>query len=125
MPRSKPSAGMLWDSARLPLAFAPLSLFPLAVLAPALLFLLWLDVTPRRALWRGLLFGFGQFGVGVSWVYVAIHDFGHSGVPLAVLLTALFVGVLALFPMLLGYLAARFPAGPDGLRLALLFPAAS
>jgi len=113
----------LLAGALLPLAFAPLSLFPLAVLSPALLFLLWLDVTPRRALWRGLLFGLGQFGVGVSWVYVAIHDFGHSGVPLAVLLSALFVGVLALFPMLLGYLSARFLRGPDGLRLALLFPA--
>jgi len=114
----------LLAGALLPLAFAPLSLFPLAVLSPALLFLLWLDVTPRRALWRGLLFGLGQFGVGVSWVYVAIHDFGHSGVPLAVLLSVLFVGVLAVFPMLLGYLSARFLRGPDGLRLALLFPAA-
>ena len=114
----------LLAGALLPLAFAPLSLFPLAVLSPALLFLLWLDVTPKRALWRGLLFGLGQFGVGVSWVYVAIHDFGHSGVPLAVLLSALFVGVLAVFPMLLGYLSARFLRGPDGLRLALLFPAA-
>jgi len=114
----------LLAGALLPLAFAPFSLFPLAVLSPALLYLLWLDVTPRRALWRGLLFGLGQFGVGVSWVYVAIHDFGHSGVPLAVLLTTLFVGVLALFPMLLGYVAARFLRGPDWLRLMLLFPAA-
>jgi len=114
----------LLAGALLPLAFAPLSLFPLAVLAPALLFLLWLDVTPKRALWRGLLFGFGQFGVGVSWVYVAIHDFGHSGVPLAVFLTALFVGTLALFPALLGYFAVRFARGPEWLRLTLLFPAA-
>jgi apolipoprotein N-acyltransferase len=114
----------LLAGALLPLAFAPLSLFPFAVLSPALLFLLWLDVTPPRALWRGLLFGLGQFGVGVSWVYVAIHDFGHSGVPLAVFLSALFVGVLAVFPMLLGYLAARFLRAPDWLRLALLFPAA-
>ncbi len=110
--------------ALLPLAFAPLSVFPIAVLSPALLFLLWLDATPRRALWRGLLFGLGQFGVGVSWVYVAIHDFGHSGIPLALFLTALFVGTLALFPAVLGYLAARFMRGPEWLRLALLFPAA-
>ncbi|MEK7712001.1 MAG: hypothetical protein AAB312_02985, partial [Pseudomonadota bacterium] len=110
----------LLAGALLPLAFAPIAIFPLAVLSPALLFLLWLDATPRRALWRGLLFGLGQFGVGVSWVYVAIHDFGHSGVPLAVLLSALFVGVLALFPMLLGYLSARFLRGTDELRLALL-----
>ena len=114
----------LLAGALLPLAFAPLSLYPLAVLSPALLFLLWWEVTPRRALWRGLLFGLGQFGVGVSWVYVAIHDFGHSGVPLAVLLTALFVGFLALYPALLGYLAVRFLRAPDGLRLVLLFPAA-
>ena len=114
----------LLAGAVLPLAFAPLSLFPLAVVSPALLFLLVLDVTPRRALWRGWLFGAGQFGVGTSWVYVAIHDFGHSGVPLAVLLTALFCGVLTLFPMALGYVAARFLRGPDWLRLAILFPAA-
>lgn len=107
-----------------PLAFAPFSFSPLAVLMPALLFLLWLDVSPARAAWRGLLFGFGQFGVGVSWVYVAIHDFGYSGVPLAVFLTALFVAILAAYPALLGVLAARFLRGPEWLRLALLFPAA-
>ena len=114
----------LLAGALLALAFAPLSIFPLAILAPALLFLLWLDVTPRRALWRGWLFGVGQFGVGVSWVYVAIHDFGHSGVPLALFLTALFCGVMTLFPMGAGYVVARFLHGPDWLRLAVLFPAA-
>jgi len=114
----------LLAGALVPLAFAPLSYFALAVIAPALLFLLWMDVTPRRALWRGFLFGAGQFGVGVSWVFVAIHDFGHSGVPLAVFLTFLFCGVLTLFPMGLGYVAARFLRGPDWMRLAVLFPAA-
>ena len=109
--------------ALVPLAFAPLSIFPLAILAPAVLFLLWLDVSPRRALWRGFLFGVGQFGVGVSWVYVAIHDFGHSGVPLAVFLTILFCSVLIFFPMGLGYVAARFLRGPQWLRLTLAFPA--
>ncbi len=114
----------LLAGALLPLAFAPFSFFPLAVLSPAVLFLLLLDVTPRRALWRGWLFGVGQFGVGVSWVYVAIHDFGHSGIPLALFLTSLFCGVMTLFPMGLGYVAARFLRGPDWLRLAVLFPAA-
>jgi len=107
-----------------PLAFAPFSFHPLAVVTPALLFLLWLDAAPARAAWRGFLFGLGQFGVGVSWVYVAIHDFGYSGVPLAVFLTALFVAILAAYPALLGYVAARFLRGPEWLRLALLFPAA-
>jgi len=128
--------------ALLPLAFAPVNIFPLAVLAPALLFALWLNVSARRALWRGWLFGVGQFGVGVSWVYVAIHDFGYAGVPLAALLTALFVAFLALFPALLGYLVTRLcmrgtllPRGHEkrthptarvtpAAKLVLVFPAA-
>jgi len=123
---SRPVADLLalLAGALLPLAFAPVGLYPLAILSPAILYLLWLDVTPRRALWRGYLFGLGQFGVGVSWIYVAIHDFGYSGVPLAVFLTFLFVAFLALFPALLGYLCARFLRGPQTWRLALLFPAA-
>jgi len=112
------AAGML-----LPFAFAPFAFFPLAIFTPAVLFLLWLEATPRRAAWLGFLFGAGQFGVGVSWVYVAIHDFGYTGVPLAVLLTALLVSILAAYPALLGFAAARFLRGPEWLRLALLFPA--
>ena len=65
--------------AGLPLAFAPAGAWPLAVLCPALLFALWARVRPAVAARRGLLFGAGMFGVGVSWVYVAIHDFGFTG----------------------------------------------
>ncbi|HKK05884.1 MAG TPA: apolipoprotein N-acyltransferase [Gammaproteobacteria bacterium] len=86
-----------------PLAFAPFEYFPLAVLAPALLFALWRGAAPRRALGLGFVFGLGQFGVGVSWVFVAIHDFGYSGVAVASIITGLFVALLALFPALLGY----------------------
>ncbi|MCL5668849.1 MAG: apolipoprotein N-acyltransferase [Gammaproteobacteria bacterium] len=107
-----------------PLAFAPVAWFPLALVSVALLFLTWLDVTPRRAWWRGYLFGLGQFGVGVSWVYVAIHDFGYAGVFLAAFLTALFVAFLALFPALMGYFAARFFPLPDNKKFLLAFPAA-
>lgn len=110
----------------LPLAFAPFDIFPLAVLCPALLFLLLEGVAPRCALRRGLLFGLGQFGVGVSWVFVAIHEFGDTGVILATLLTSLFVAVLALYPALFAWGAAwllrragmRF--GPAARFLALL-----
>src|SRR3989344_5525059 len=84
----------LGAGALLPLAFAPFDFFPLAFLLPALLFLLWLDATPTRAAWRGFLFGLGMFGVGVSWVYVSLHDFGHMPAPLAALAIFLFVVVL-------------------------------
>lgn len=107
----------------LPLAYAPVGFYPLAILAPAVLFAVWRDAAPRRAARHGFLFGLGQFGVGVSWVYVAIHDFGHSGVPLAVFLTAVFVAVLALFPAALGYTSARFYPRADTVKLLLVLPA--
>lgn len=94
--------------ALLPLAFAPLSLHIVALLIPAILFLLWeRSGSARLALQRGLLFGIGMFGVGVSWVYVAIHDYGFTSAPVAALLTLLFTLVMALYPALTGYLAVR------------------
>lgn len=93
--------------AGLPLAFAPLSLFPLAVILPGILFWLWLDASPRQAAWRGFAFGLGLFGVGVSWVYVAIHVYGYTAAPIAALMTLLFVAFLALFPALQAYVGAR------------------
>ncbi|MDP1708324.1 MAG: apolipoprotein N-acyltransferase [Gammaproteobacteria bacterium] len=106
-----------------PLAFAPFHWFPLSILALALLFGVWRGTTPRRAAWRGWLFGVGQFGVGVSWVYVAIHDFGYASVALAGFMTALFVVLLALFPALLGYAMARLPPLAGIVQALLVFPA--
>lgn len=105
----------------LPLAFAPFHWALVAVLSVALLFLLWRQVAPRRALWRGWLFGVGMFGVGTSWIYVSIHLYGNASAPLAGFLTALFVVVLAGFPAAAGGLARRFGGGLLG--LAVGFPA--
>ena len=88
----------------------------------AALFLLWHRQTPRRAALRGALFGLGYFGVGVSWVFVAIHVFGHSHVLLAGLLTALFVAFFALYPLLAGFLAARYLNAAPRLQLLLFWP---
>ncbi len=98
---------VLGAGALLPLAFAPYHLFPVAILSPALLFATLLTLTPAQAFWRGWLFGIGMFGVGVSWIFVSIHEFGSASVPLAALLTLLFVSVIALYPALLGYVATR------------------
>lgn len=107
----------------LPLAFAPFGLFPLAIAAPALLLWLWRGATPRRALWRGALFGAGLFGVGVNWVHVSIHVYGHSSLAVAIGLAALLAAYLALFPALTGWLYARlFPRGGRLAELAA-FPA--
>jgi apolipoprotein N-acyltransferase len=92
-------AGLLYT-----LAFAPFDYAYLALVALFCLFLCWQRVTPRRALIRGYLFGLGQFGLGISWVYVSIHDFGHAGVASSSVMTAAFVAFWAVFPALAGYL---------------------
>jgi len=81
----------------LPLAFSPFHYYPVAVISVMLLFLSLQGITAKQAAVRGYLFGLGLFGVGISWVYVAIHDFGGAGMILAGLLTAIFVAFLAIF----------------------------
>ncbi len=112
--------GALIAGALAPLAHAPISFYPLAVIAITLLCMVWQDVNPCRALWRGWLFGLGQFGVGSSWVFVSVNQYGNTGIWVAVTATALLVAYLALYPALLGYLSRRFFAsGGWGLLFAL------
>lgn len=107
----------------LPLGFAPFDLFLLAVLSPALLFVLWLEVSPGRAAFRGFLYGFGMFGLGVSWVYVSLHRYGNMPAPLAGFAVLLFVAGLSLFPTLLGWMQARFFPARGSWHAILVLPA--
>lgn len=113
------------SGALLPLAFAPLNWFVLAVLSPVLAFASWHGTRPLVALRRGFFFGLGFFGIGVSWVYVAIHDYGYTGAALAALLTFIFVAFLALFPALQAYLSIRLqqrlPLISHGLVFAVMW----
>jgi apolipoprotein N-acyltransferase len=106
-----------------PFAFAPFHVFPLAFLAPALLFLTWYAASPGRAAWRGFLYGLGFFGVGVSWVYVSLHNFGNMPAPLAGFAVALFVATLSTYPAALGWLQARFQGLPRTVHFVLVLPA--
>ncbi|MBI3896665.1 MAG: apolipoprotein N-acyltransferase [Gammaproteobacteria bacterium] len=106
-----------------PLAFAPFGLFPLAAIAPAILFATWQVAGTGRAAWRGFLYGCGCFGVGVSWVYVSLHTYGHMSPPLAGVAVLLFVAGMSLYPAIVGLLQARFAALPSALRLTVIMPA--
>lgn len=90
------------------LAFSPFKLAFLSVLSLAGLFELWARATPRRAAWRGWLFGLGLFGVGCQWLFVSIHRFGGVPAWLAVLLTGLLAAYLALYPLVVGYVSTRW-----------------
>lgn len=95
-------AVVLAAGALLPLGFAPVNAWWLLPVVLAVPFWLWVRVPAGRGFWLGWLFGVGMFGVGVSWVYVSIHDMGHLSVWLAAAITALFIAALGLFPALLG-----------------------
>ncbi|MDF1820421.1 MAG: apolipoprotein N-acyltransferase [Alcanivoracaceae bacterium] len=66
----------------------------------------------RQALARGYLFGLGQFLFGVYWLYVSIHVYGFTPLPLAVIMTGLFAAAMALYPALLFWLVARLGGHP-------------
>ncbi len=92
----------------LPFAFAPYEFYPLAIVSVVVIFLLWLDGSVRRAMWRGLLFGIGMFGVGVWWVFISMYQYGNVGFALSLLITVLFVLVFASFIALTGGVAVKF-----------------
>ncbi|MDY7115707.1 apolipoprotein N-acyltransferase [Halomonas sp. SSL-5] len=98
------------------LTASPFELWWLGPVAAGLVYLGLHALTPGQAALRGWSYGLGLFGSGASWVYVSIHDYGYTGVPLALLLTALFVAGLALFPAVTLWLYRRL-TGP---RLAWL-----
>lgn len=113
---------VLIAGALLPLAFSPFDFIPLSIISPAILFVLWSQASTRQAFWRGYFFGLGMFGVGASWVYVSIHDYGNTYLAVAVFVTAGFIAFLALFPALLGYGLARLYPN-NKIRLLLAIPA--
>lgn len=113
----------LLAGAILPLAFAPFYLYPIAVISPALLIYCWLDVKPAKGCLYGWFYGIGCFGIGTSWVYISMHRFGGLPIPIASLLTALFVMILALFPALQGYLLRRLFPQTTLAKLLLAGPA--
>jgi len=91
--------------------FAPFGAPLVPIVMLALLLLLWQGAAmPRIAAWTGFAFGFGLFGAGVSWVYVALNTFGGMPLPIAALGTAGFCAYLALFPAAAGWLCASWTA---------------
>jgi apolipoprotein N-acyltransferase len=88
-------------------SFAPYSVWPLAIISPAVLLLLSYTQKPKRAFLIGWLWGMGLFGLGLSWVHVSIDTFG--GVPriVGVFLLTLLSAYLALFPACYSWLVSR------------------
>jgi len=99
---------MLLAGALVTLSLAPFDVWPLGIIASGLLALSLQNLSPKQTLRRAFTFGLGLFGTGTSWVYISIHDFAYTPMPLAVLMTASFVAFLALIFALPFYVYSRF-----------------
>jgi len=114
----------LLAGAALPFAFAPFGIYSLAFLSPIVLFFIWLRSKPWQAFLQGLCFGIGFFGVGISWIFISVHNYGNASIPLSIFITALFVLVLALYPAVQGYFVRRlFQHKPIAIQCLCVFPA--
>ena len=96
------------------LAFSPWNLAVVAVASLAVLFRAVLRASPRRAFWRGWLFGAAGFGAGLWWIAESFQ-YRDIGLGAAAAATALLVAVLALYPALFGWASAGLlrGAGPQ------------
>ena len=105
------------------LGFAPLGLFPVTILSLAVLFVQWHHAHDARAAAKlGFFFGLGLFGAGISWIYVALHDYGGMPFLVALPATILFAAFLALLLALAGAIQAQLRT-VAWVRLVLVMPA--
>jgi apolipoprotein N-acyltransferase len=104
-------------------AFAPLGLWPLALLCPAAQMWLWEGLPARAAALSGFWFGVGTFGLGTWWLYVSIHGLGGAPIWLALALVIALVMIMGAYQALLGYLCARLLPPAGAARYLLGMPA--
>ena len=117
-----------------PLGFSPIDFWPLTVFSMALLFNELIAkaesaATPSANQEKKLSFysivfywSIGAFGIGVSWVYVSIHEFGHVPIVGAIAISFLLVLTLSVIKAFGGFLVGRL-AEKLGLKMLLMiFP---
>ncbi|WP_432471871.1 apolipoprotein N-acyltransferase [Amphritea sp. HPY] len=90
-----------------PLALAPFDYWYLSAISVALLFFTLQGCTPKASGWLGWCYGLGFFGVGISWVFVSIHEHGNAPTLLAGSLTGLFVAAMAILMVIQCWLYRR------------------
>src|ERR1700720_4865906 len=113
----------LGAGAALAAAFAPLNLWPLAVLCPAVLMWLWQDASPREAARLGFCFNAATFAAGTYWLYISIHGFGGAPVWLALFLMLGLIAIMGLYHAALGYAAGRWLPRTGMVRWLIALPA--
>ncbi|MGB5708875.1 MAG: apolipoprotein N-acyltransferase [Arenicellales bacterium] len=104
------------------LSFSPFEWWYLLVPSFMILFLFWYKLQKLQAFWIGYMFGVGQFGAGISWVYISIQTFGGMPPLLAGICVLVFVLLLSLFPAIAGWLQALFGGWSFTARVCFIMP---
>ena len=105
-----------------PLGFAPFDYWPLTILSISIALYLVSEKVENNTFILGLFYGIGQWGFGISWVYVSIHYHGNQGILSSFLFTSLFIFCLSLYTGLTFYLIKKFRTSNKTLNYLLFFP---
>ena len=90
----------LFTGLLIPFGFAPFHLPGLAILGMALFFIQLRNQTLKQSFVTGFFFGLGFLSLGVSWIHVSIHEYGHLNTIISAFITLIFISYLAIFPAL-------------------------
>lgn len=104
-----------------PLGFAPFHLPGATILSLCFFFTALNREGTKHAHALGFFYGLGYFGLGVSWVIISIHDYGHLNYLLSGIATLAFIAYLSLFPASVSYLFKRLLSKERQLYNMLLF----
>ncbi|WP_133127315.1 apolipoprotein N-acyltransferase [Legionella nagasakiensis] len=107
----------------IPLGFAPFHLPGLAILGIAAFFGLLHRSSLKQSFYVGFVFGLGATGLGVSWVYISIHEYGHVHSLGSAAITLFFIAYLSLYPALVAFLYKKLAGGHSLIFSCLLFSA--
>ncbi|MEO1957775.1 MAG: apolipoprotein N-acyltransferase [Methylophilaceae bacterium] len=90
------------------LGFAPFYIFPATIISLIGIIYLWAKAPSAKACLKlGFQFGLGLYSIGISWVYISLHDFGGMPWWFAAFCTFCLCAFMALFPALVGYFSKR------------------
>ena len=82
---------ILISGALYPLGMAPFNFWPAVLISLTVLFTsLKTTHSAKQNFTKSLVFGFGIFISGASWIYVSIHEYGFLAAPIAAFATVLF-----------------------------------
>lgn len=91
-----------------PLALSPYHWWPLALLSPALFYVLLSQRSAKHAFWIGQSYGFGLWSVGAFWLYTSVHVYGDTSAIVSLGMIA-FVGMaMGVFSAIQAYIYRRF-----------------